>query len=71
MLLHDARRATRVDGAGDLVLLEHQDRTRWDRSEITEAVDLLEPALRRGRLAATDAELRYLGRRLAETAAQM
>ena len=31
MLFHDARRATRVDAAGDLVLLEDQDRARWDR----------------------------------------
>jgi RNA polymerase sigma-70 factor, ECF subfamily len=49
MLLHHARRATRVDAAGDLVTLEHQDRTRWDRGEIGEGVALLEAALRRGR----------------------
>ena len=45
MLLHDSRRATRVDAAGDLVLLEDQDRSRWDRSHITEARALLERAL--------------------------
>jgi RNA polymerase sigma-70 factor (ECF subfamily) len=48
-LLHDARRATRVDDAGDLVRLEDQDRSRWDRREIDEGVALLEAALRRGR----------------------
>jgi RNA polymerase sigma-70 factor, ECF subfamily len=49
MLLHDARRETRVDGAGELVTLEYQDRSRWDRDEIAEGVDLLEKALARGR----------------------
>ncbi len=49
MLLHDARRATRVDGAGELVTLEDQDRSRWDRSEIDEGVAILEAAPRRGR----------------------
>jgi RNA polymerase sigma-70 factor, ECF subfamily len=49
MLLHDSRRATRVDDAGDLVRLEDQDRSRWNRGEIDEGVALLEAALRRGR----------------------
>jgi RNA polymerase sigma-70 factor, ECF subfamily len=49
MLLHDARRQTRVDDAGDLVRLEDQDRSRWNRPEIDEGVGLLEAALRRGR----------------------
>jgi RNA polymerase sigma-70 factor, ECF subfamily len=49
MLLHDARRAGRVDAAGDLVPLEEQDRTRWDRDAIDEGLDLVEAALRRGR----------------------
>ncbi|GAA5196343.1 hypothetical protein GCM10023322_65040 [Rugosimonospora acidiphila] len=48
MLLHDARRAARLDGAGELVLLEEQDRTRWDGDEIAEGIHLLETALRRG-----------------------
>jgi RNA polymerase sigma-70 factor (ECF subfamily) len=48
MLLHDARRDTRLDAAGDLVTLEEQDRTRWDTVEIDEGVALLEGALRRG-----------------------
>jgi RNA polymerase sigma-70 factor (ECF subfamily) len=46
MLLHDARRETRVDAAGDLVLLEAQDRTRWDRAEIAEGLERVERALR-------------------------
>jgi RNA polymerase sigma factor (sigma-70 family) len=36
MLLHDSRRDARVDAAGDLVLLEEQDRARWDRAQIDE-----------------------------------
>ena len=49
LLLHDARRGTRVDAAGELVTLEDQDRTAWDRAEVDEGADLLETALRRGR----------------------
>jgi RNA polymerase sigma-70 factor, ECF subfamily len=45
MLLHQARRSTRVDAAGDLVLLEDQDRSRWDRGRIAEAQGLIEKAL--------------------------
>jgi RNA polymerase sigma-70 factor (ECF subfamily) len=45
MLLHEARRRTRVDAAGDLVLLEHQDRSRWDHAQIAEAQALIERAL--------------------------
>jgi RNA polymerase sigma-70 factor, ECF subfamily len=37
MLLHDSRRAARVDAAGDLILLEQQDRALWDREQIAEA----------------------------------
>jgi RNA polymerase sigma-70 factor (ECF subfamily) len=47
MLLHDARRATRID-AGELVPLEDQDRRRWDASQVAEGTRLLEAALRRG-----------------------
>ena len=47
MLIHDARRAGRVDDAGDLVPLEEQDRARWDRQAIDEGVELLDAALRR------------------------
>ncbi|MER6438603.1 RNA polymerase sigma factor [Streptomyces sp. NPDC001185] len=49
LLLHDSRRATRVDAAGELVTLEDQDRTAWDRAAIDEGAALLETALRRGR----------------------
>jgi RNA polymerase sigma-70 factor (ECF subfamily) len=49
LLLHDARRETRTNAAGDLVLLEDQDRSRWDRAEIDEGQALLDRALRVGR----------------------
>ena len=49
MLLHDARKSARLDGAGDLVTLEDQDRTRWDSVEITEAILILQGAMRLGR----------------------
>ena len=48
MLLHDSRRNARLDAAGDLVVLEEQDRGRWDRSQIAEALPLVEEALRGG-----------------------
>ncbi|WP_329429866.1 RNA polymerase sigma factor [Streptosporangium sp. NBC_01495] len=48
MLLHDARSATRLDAAGDLVTLEEQDRGLWDTAAITEGEALLGRALRRG-----------------------
>jgi len=48
MLLHDSRRETRLDGAGDIVLLEDQDRTRWDRLQIDEGAALVEAALLAG-----------------------
>src|SRR5437868_12450546 len=48
MLLHDARRATRVDARGELVLLSDQDRARWDRAQIEEGRTLLQTTLRRG-----------------------
>jgi RNA polymerase sigma-70 factor (ECF subfamily) len=49
MLLHDARRAARLDASGDLITLEDQDRSLWDAAEISEGVAILEAALRRGR----------------------
>jgi RNA polymerase sigma-70 factor (ECF subfamily) len=45
MLLHDARRPARVGTDGELVLLEDQDRGRWNRSQIDEALPLVERAL--------------------------
>jgi len=49
MLLTDARRATRVDGDGDLVLLEDQDRSRWDHAAIERGRVMVLEALRGGR----------------------
>jgi RNA polymerase sigma-70 factor (ECF subfamily) len=49
LMLHDARRATRVDERGALVLLGDQDRSRWDRAQIDEGLELVERALRRSR----------------------
>jgi RNA polymerase sigma-70 factor, ECF subfamily len=46
MLLHDARRAGRATAGGDIVLLEEQDRTLWDREQIAEGLALVEHALR-------------------------
>ncbi|WP_242342685.1 RNA polymerase sigma factor [Anaeromyxobacter terrae] len=46
MLFHDARRATRTDAEGAIVLLEEQDRSRWDAAKIAEGSALLEQALR-------------------------
>lgn len=45
MLLHAARLDGRADGAGELLLLEEQDRTRWDRAAIAEGMALVERAL--------------------------
>jgi RNA polymerase sigma-70 factor, ECF subfamily len=46
MLLHDARRLARASPEGDLILLEQQDRTLWNREQIAEGVRLVEDALR-------------------------
>src|SRR5438093_8910536 len=48
MLLHDSRRDARLDAAGDLILLEAQDRSRWNHAQITEALPLVDEALRGG-----------------------
>jgi RNA polymerase sigma-70 factor, ECF subfamily len=48
MLLHDSRRDARLDEAGDLVVLEEQDRRRWNHQQITAALPLVEEALRGG-----------------------
>jgi RNA polymerase sigma-70 factor (ECF subfamily) len=45
LLLHDSRRATRVSDDGELVTLEEQDRTRWNRAQIDEGLGLLDRAL--------------------------
>ena len=49
MLLHDSRRAARVSGVGELVLLEDQDRALWNRAQILEGASLVERSLRSGR----------------------
>jgi RNA polymerase sigma-70 factor, ECF subfamily len=46
MLLHDARRDARTAANGDAILLEAQDRTRWDRKHIAEGLERIEAALR-------------------------
>jgi RNA polymerase sigma-70 factor, ECF subfamily len=46
MLLHDARRAGRETAGGDIVLLEEQDRSLWDKAQIAEGLALVDEALR-------------------------
>jgi len=48
MLLHDSRRDARLDEAGELVVLEEQDRGRWNHAQIAEALPLVDEALRGG-----------------------
>jgi RNA polymerase sigma-70 factor (ECF subfamily) len=71
MLLHDSRRAAREDRAGELVLLEDQDRASWDRAEIEEGLALVRAALRPGAgpyaLQASIAALHAEARRFGET----
>ena len=55
MLLHDARRDARTTPDGDAILLESQDRTRWDKAQIAEGLALVEAGLRK-------AEIRELSR---------
>ena len=45
MLLHESRRAARTSETGDLILLEHQDRSLWNQDYIREGVGLIERAL--------------------------
>jgi RNA polymerase sigma-70 factor (ECF subfamily) len=45
MLLHDARRAARVNEAGDLIVLEEQERSRWNHQQIAEALPLVDEGL--------------------------
>jgi RNA polymerase sigma-70 factor (ECF subfamily) len=48
MLLHDARRLARTGADDELILLEHQDRAKWNRAQIAEGLALVEAALRGG-----------------------
>jgi RNA polymerase sigma-70 factor (ECF subfamily) len=45
MLLHEARRSSRTTPSGEMILLEEQDRSLWDRQKIEEGVELVERAL--------------------------
>jgi RNA polymerase sigma-70 factor (ECF subfamily) len=46
MLLHDSRRSARLDEAGDIVVLEEQDRSLWNQAQIAEALSLVQEAMR-------------------------
>lgn len=48
MLLHDSRRDARLDEVGDIIVLEEQDRSRWNRDQIREALPLVAEAFSRG-----------------------
>ena len=48
MLLHESRRAARMTPQGDVILLDDQDRSLWDRTQIAEGVRLVERALSPG-----------------------
>ena len=50
MLLQDSRREARVTASGELVTMEEQDRSRWDRAQIEEGVRLVETSLRQRRV---------------------
>lgn len=49
MLLHDSRRYTRIGRQGEMIALEQQNRSRWDKAKITEGTTLLQLTLREGR----------------------
>jgi RNA polymerase sigma-70 factor (ECF subfamily) len=49
MLLHESRHAARTSPTGELILLENQDRSRWNREQIAEGMALLKKALKSGR----------------------
>jgi RNA polymerase sigma-70 factor, ECF subfamily len=50
MLLHDSRRAARTSADGEIVLLEDQDRSQWNREQIAEGLSLVEQALQSRRI---------------------
>ena len=52
MLLQESRRAARSSGDGELILLDRQDRSRWNRDQIAEGIALTESALRSRRFGA-------------------
>jgi RNA polymerase sigma-70 factor (ECF subfamily) len=57
MLLHESRRAARTSSDGDLILLEQQDRSLWNRDRIAEGISLTESALRSRRFVGARAPL--------------
>src|SRR3989441_2153385 len=71
ILLHDSRRDPRLDAARDLILLDEQDRRRWNHEQIAEALPLVEEALRGGggpfALQAANAALHCQALRAADT----
>ena len=71
MLLHDSRRAARMSAEGDLILLEDQDRSLWNRDQISEGTRLVEQALssRRGGAYAIQAAIAAVHAGAAEPAA--
>ncbi len=52
MLLHESRREARTNSVGDIVLLEDQDRARWNQAMIREGTELIERSMRSGRFGA-------------------
>jgi RNA polymerase sigma-70 factor (ECF subfamily) len=50
MLLHESRRVSRKDNNGDIVMLEHQNRMRWDNIKICEGTELLKETLPKGQV---------------------
>jgi RNA polymerase sigma-70 factor (ECF subfamily) len=50
MLLHESRRSARTTSGGDIILLEHQDRSLWDKERIAEAKTLLQRAFASGQV---------------------
>src|ERR1700686_4430548 len=61
MLLHESRRAARTSGDGDLILLEQQDRSLWNRDQIAEGIALTESALRSRRFGAYTLQAAIVG----------
>ncbi len=61
MLFSDARRATRIDAEGRLVLLEHQDRSRWDHDLVAQGQSVLARALALGHVGAYQLEAAIAG----------
>jgi RNA polymerase sigma-70 factor (ECF subfamily) len=50
MLLHDARRAARTSREGEMILLEDQDRSRWNHAQIDDGIELVERAIQSHRI---------------------